>query len=335
MLDSLSLWEKRNAPIMSLSGGMKRRVLIAKALAHEPRILFLDEPTAGVDVELRQDMWSVVESLREVDPEAADIVFRCGRPITQMGLDVTHQVLSTQDRVERIRALDNPVATAVAGMLGFFERFDMEKYASKGAPLHDPCTVAYLLRPELFEGKVCNVAVETRSELTLGHTAVDFWHVTDRPRNVRWIHSVDAGGFYDLLVERRDAAELIHVEGLVVRRGGFRLEIPRWTVAAGGVVGVVGPNGAGKTTLLESVAGLRRTHGGEDFHLAGRSLGSWAAGVSSTASAGSLRRWASIARKPAAVSTQIGDSGACPGSFMVGLYTGSGKRANQEKMRET
>ena len=65
VLDSLSLWEKRNAPIMSLSGGMKRRVLIAKALAHEPEILFLDEPTAGVDVELRQDMWSVVESLRE------------------------------------------------------------------------------------------------------------------------------------------------------------------------------------------------------------------------------------------------------------------------------
>ena len=137
-----------------------------------------------------------------VDPEAADIVFRCGRPITQMGLDVTHQVLSTRDRVDRIRALDNPVAAAVAGMLGFFERFDMEKYASKGAPLHDPCTVAYLLRPDLFEGKVCNVAVETQSELTLGHTAVDFWHVTDRPRNVNWIYGVDADGFYDLLVER-------------------------------------------------------------------------------------------------------------------------------------
>ena len=65
VLESLSLWNKRNAPIMSLSGGMKRRVLIAKALAHEPEILFLDEPTAGVDVELRQDMWAVVESLRE------------------------------------------------------------------------------------------------------------------------------------------------------------------------------------------------------------------------------------------------------------------------------
>jgi ABC-2 type transport system ATP-binding protein len=65
VLNSLSLWGKRNAPIMSLSGGMKRRVLIAKALVHEPDILFLDEPTAGVDVELRQDMWDVVKSLRE------------------------------------------------------------------------------------------------------------------------------------------------------------------------------------------------------------------------------------------------------------------------------
>jgi len=59
------LWEKRNDKIMTLSGGMKRRVLIAKALSHEPEILFLDEPTAGVDVELRRDMWSLVQQLRE------------------------------------------------------------------------------------------------------------------------------------------------------------------------------------------------------------------------------------------------------------------------------
>jgi len=65
VLRSLSLWDKRNARIMDLSGGMKRRVLIAKALAHEPDLLFLDEPTAGVDVELRQDMWNVVRELRE------------------------------------------------------------------------------------------------------------------------------------------------------------------------------------------------------------------------------------------------------------------------------
>ncbi|HKE44907.1 MAG TPA: ABC transporter ATP-binding protein [Steroidobacteraceae bacterium] len=65
VLRDLSLWEKRNDKIMTLSGGMKRRVMIAKALAHEPQILFLDEPTAGVDVELRRDMWNLVRGLRE------------------------------------------------------------------------------------------------------------------------------------------------------------------------------------------------------------------------------------------------------------------------------
>ena len=64
ILKDLSLWDKKDSRINELSGGMKRRVLIAKALSHEPSILFLDEPTAGVDVELRQDMWMVVESLR-------------------------------------------------------------------------------------------------------------------------------------------------------------------------------------------------------------------------------------------------------------------------------
>ncbi len=65
MLRSLSLWEKKDSKIMTLSGGMKRRVLIAKALSHEPTILFLDEPTAGVDVELRHEMWKMVRALRD------------------------------------------------------------------------------------------------------------------------------------------------------------------------------------------------------------------------------------------------------------------------------
>ena len=136
------------------------------------------------------------------DPHAAAVVLQSGIPITAMGLDVTHQVLSTRERVARIRDVGNPVAEATAGMLGFFHKYDASKYGSDGAPLHDPCTVAYLLAPDLFRTKRCNVSVETTSELTLGHTAVDFWHVTDRPHNVAWTYQVDADGFYNLLIDR-------------------------------------------------------------------------------------------------------------------------------------
>ena len=137
-----------------------------------------------------------------VDPHAADIVFRCGRPITVFGLDATHQVLATEERLARIRAIDSAAGQATAGMLDFYDRHDTAKYQSPGAPLHDPCTIAFLLKPGLFEGKRCNLTVETESELTMGHTAVDFWHVTDRSANVNWIYQADADGFYDLLVQR-------------------------------------------------------------------------------------------------------------------------------------
>jgi len=136
------------------------------------------------------------------DPQAADIVFSCGRPITAMGLDVTHQVLSTRERVARIRVLENAVAEATAGMLSFFHRYDTKKYGTEGSPLHDPCTIAWLLKPELFQTRMCNLSVETESELTMGHTAIDFWHVTDRPNNVHWTHAVDADGFFELLTDR-------------------------------------------------------------------------------------------------------------------------------------
>jgi purine nucleosidase len=137
-----------------------------------------------------------------VDPHAAHVVFECGRPIAVMGLDVTHQVLATPPRVSRIRALGSRVAENVSGMLQYFNRFDTEKYGSEGAPLHDPCTIAYLLKPELFRGKHVRIDVETGSELTMGATAVDFWRVTGKPQNALWMHGVDADGFFDLLTER-------------------------------------------------------------------------------------------------------------------------------------
>ncbi|HEY5643377.1 MAG TPA: nucleoside hydrolase [Woeseiaceae bacterium] len=177
---------------------------IGAAIRREPRVLRGIREIVAMGGAMREggNRTPSAEFNILVDPHAADIVLRCGRPIVLMGLDVTHQVLSTRARVERIGALGNRVARATAGMLGFFHRYDSAKYGAEGAPLHDPCTIAWLLEPGLFETRTCNVAVEKDSELTMGHTAVDFWHVTDRPRNVQWAHAVDAGGFYDLLVER-------------------------------------------------------------------------------------------------------------------------------------
>ena len=137
-----------------------------------------------------------------VDPEAADVVFHSGIPITQAPLDLTHGMLATKPRVEKFRALGNRTGVATAEMLEFFSRFDVEKYGSEGGPLHDPCVIAYLVKPSLFRGKHVNVVIETGSELTRGMTVVDYWGVTGRAKNVNYLRSGDADGFYELLYER-------------------------------------------------------------------------------------------------------------------------------------
>ena len=137
-----------------------------------------------------------------VDPDAAKIVMRCGRPISVVPLDTSHQALVTRERIELFCGLNSTKGDAIVSMMEFFNRFDIEKYGFQGAPLHDPCTIAYLLKPALFKGKMCNLEVETESELTLGHTAVDFWAVTERAKNVNWLYEVDADGYFALLVER-------------------------------------------------------------------------------------------------------------------------------------
>lgn len=137
-----------------------------------------------------------------VDPQAAEIVFGSGAPIVVMPLDVTHKVLTTRARVEAFRALGTQVGHAVASWTDFFERFDMAKYSSQGAPLHDPCVIAYLLNPALFEGRHINVEIETQGALTLGMTVADWWRVTDRPANAMFMGAADAEGFYALLTER-------------------------------------------------------------------------------------------------------------------------------------
>ena len=137
-----------------------------------------------------------------VDPEAAEIVFKAGAPLVVMPLDVTHKVITNRARVEGFRALGSNVGRVAADWADFFERFDMAKYGSEGAPLHDPCVIAYLLQPGLFQGRHINVEIETQSDLTLGMTVADWWGVTGRKANAMFIGEVDADGFFALLTER-------------------------------------------------------------------------------------------------------------------------------------
>ena len=137
-----------------------------------------------------------------VDPQAADLVFHSGVPIVMMPLDVTHKALTTRVRVEAFRSMGTRVGIATAQLLDFFERYDEQKYGTDGGPLHDPCVIAYLLNPELFAGRRCNVSIETASELTMGATVVDWWNTTEKPRNALVMRDVDADGFFALLTER-------------------------------------------------------------------------------------------------------------------------------------
>ncbi|MEB3213492.1 MAG: nucleoside hydrolase [Leptolyngbyaceae bacterium] len=136
------------------------------------------------------------------DPHAADVVFRSGIPITLLSLDVTHQVLTTPERLENIRAIASPVGQAAADLLSFYGQLDCDRYGMPGAPLHDPNVIAYLLQPKLYRGKPCHVAVETASPHSIGQTIIDVWDATGKSPNATVIQTADAEGFYQLLTNR-------------------------------------------------------------------------------------------------------------------------------------
>ena len=133
-----------------------------------------------------------------VDPHAAHVVLSAGIPTVLIPLDTTHQVLTTPERLERIRAVGNPVATAAAGMLAFYGQGDRKKHNLPAGPLHDPCTIAYLLNPALFTTREVPVSVELSDEQTIGRTAID-WH-SHAPSTIRVTDTADADGFYELLI---------------------------------------------------------------------------------------------------------------------------------------
>jgi purine nucleosidase len=133
-----------------------------------------------------------------VDPHAAHIVFTSGIPLTIVPLDVTHKALMTPDHIERLDAFGTAVPTAAAGMIRFYEQYDIDKYDIPGAPLHDPCVIAYLIDPTLFGGYNAAVAIELADEDEVGNTYV----VGGGEVSARIIDQVDADGFFELVVDR-------------------------------------------------------------------------------------------------------------------------------------
>lgn len=177
---------------------------IALAIVMEPRILpcIREIVLMGGAARVPGNVTPSAEFNIHVDPHAAHVVFECGRPIVMLGLDVTHKAITTPQRLDAIRAIGTPVSDAVAGMLAYSDTRDLERYGEPGGPLHDPCVVAYLLKPELFSGRRARVRIETASELTMGRTVVDWRGAVGEEPNAFVVGDIDADGFYALLTDR-------------------------------------------------------------------------------------------------------------------------------------
>ncbi len=141
----------------------------------------------------------VAEFNAYVDPHAAHIVFTAGVPLTIFPLDVTHKALMLPRHVEALAGYASPVAVAASGMIRFYEAYDIGKYDIPGAPLHDPCVIAYLVDPAMFTGSQHHVAIDTVHEATIGNTFVD--DHSGEP-NATVMLDIDAERFFELVVGR-------------------------------------------------------------------------------------------------------------------------------------
>ena len=136
------------------------------------------------------------------DPHAAEIVLKSGVPITMLPLDLTHKVLTSPERIAKLRGLGNQAGRTVADILDAYVQHDMQYYGLPGGPVHDATVIAYLLQPSLFRGRKVNVEVDSREGLGFGQTVVDWYGGLKKPANVNWIAEGDAQGFFDLLTQR-------------------------------------------------------------------------------------------------------------------------------------
>ena len=136
------------------------------------------------------------------DPHAAARVLDCGRPITIISLDATHQVLAGPAHADRLARAGGEPARCLAALLRPAAHSRTTRFGPDRLPIHDPCTIAWLLQPELFRAEPVPVAVETEGTHTLGAAVVDWWDVTGKPPNAHWVTEVDGEGVLDLLIER-------------------------------------------------------------------------------------------------------------------------------------
>ena len=176
---------------------------IALALRLEPRIIPQIREIVLMGGSIDIGNWTPSAEFNILcDPHAAKIVFEAGVPLVMMGLNLTHQTIAHPARIARFRALGTRVGTFVADLLEFFRVHHLQRYKWDGAPIHDACAVAFLIRPELFKTAHFNVEIEVNEGLSLGRTVCDYWHVTGKQPNCEVGLEVDVDGFYDLLVER-------------------------------------------------------------------------------------------------------------------------------------
>lgn len=181
---------------------------LAIALIKEPRLVSKIQQVVLMGGSLTQgNITPSAEFNIYVDPHAAHVVFTSGLALTMIGLHVTHTVLTTPDRLDRLRANGNPVSHAAADMLAFYGTAERDRLNLAGCPLHDPCVIAYLLQPELFVHKPYHVEIEITSPLTMGRTIVAKAEGSDTPNshqspNANVVLSADADQFYALLTQR-------------------------------------------------------------------------------------------------------------------------------------
>jgi purine nucleosidase len=137
-----------------------------------------------------------------VDPHAASVVFESGVPVTMIPIDCTYTALMTPEWLQDLRATGKRAAIEAANMADFYRKYGSHKFATEARPIHDACVTGYLLAPDLFEAKQCNVTIELMSPETIGMTLVDWWHVTGKRKNCKVLRRANSDGFFTLMLER-------------------------------------------------------------------------------------------------------------------------------------